>query len=203
MRVPVEVDFGGATLRAEVLGTTDDVLLLQAGIQGVSLPPIGTMVRLRTDWDRQTLTGRLAAPGAAGRFLVALGERAIRRSRRFAVQLPGIVRSAQVLQTGVEVRISDLSQGGARVEGVELPVGAEVDLQFTPPGRSDSLRVFGFVVRVIDNPEVPTVGVAFRLAQPGLTPPDIESLVAAAPPVPKSTAAAVRAGSAPPATSAR
>jgi hypothetical protein len=164
IRVPVIADCGGSIRLAEVIGSTGNVLLLQALDPAAVLPVLGTPVRLRVEWDRQLLNGRIAAHGVAGRFLISVGERAIRSSRRFAVSLPGTAESAHLYGT-VEVRIADLSTGGARVEGIDLPVGTEVNLAFTPPGRSGPINVTGFVVRAIDGSEVPTLGVAFRLVQ--------------------------------------
>jgi PilZ domain-containing protein len=166
IRIPVQADINGAMFAAEVLGSTANVLLLQGPEDG-TLPPLGTPIRLRSDWDKQTLNGRIAAHGTAGRFLVTLGERAIRRSRRFPVDLPGIAKSSQ-LYGPVEVRIKDLSTGGARVEGIMLPVGGEVELRFTPPGRKQPLTVLAFVVRTIEQAAAPTLGVAFRLVQPSM-----------------------------------
>jgi hypothetical protein len=174
----VKAELGGVFVRAEVLGSTSDVMLLQGPDKG-SLPPLGTPIRVKLEWDRQTLNGRVAAHGVGGRFLVSLGERAIRRSRRFAVDLAGIARSSQ-LYGSVEVRIKDLSTGGARVEGILLPVGAEVELTFTPPGRKESLTVLGFVVRSIDQSETPSLGVAFRLVQPSMDVLGNSALTAAA-----------------------
>jgi PilZ domain-containing protein len=166
IRVPVAADFGGGTvLLAEVIGSTDNVLLLQGPDSGATLAPLGTPVRLRVGWDRQMLTGRLAAHGVEGRFLISIGERAIRRSRRFPVDLPGVARSP-LLPGPVEVRVTDLSTGGARVEGVELAVGSEVELRFTPPGRPTPITVLGFVVRLIEIDGARSVGLAFRLVQP-------------------------------------
>jgi hypothetical protein len=166
IRVPVLADLGGTLVPAEILGSTANVLLL-SGPEHWTLPPLGTLVRLSLDWDRQTLSGRLAAHGVAGRFLVSVGERPIRRSRRFAVNLPAIAASPQ-LYGPVEVRLKDLSAGGARIEGIELPIGSEVELTFTPPGRKQPLTVLAFVVRTIDAAEQPTIGVAFRLVQKSL-----------------------------------
>jgi PilZ domain-containing protein len=167
IRIPVIAQCGGQNLKAEVIGSTDNVLLLQGTEADVTLPPLGTPVRLRVVWDRQLLIGRLAAHGVAGRFLVSIGERAIRYSRRFPVDLPGVARSAH-LYGPVEVRIVDLSTGGARVRGIDLPVGTEIELQFTPPGQATDINVLGFVVRAIDGAEMPTLGVAFRLVQPSM-----------------------------------
>src|SRR5205814_9892424 len=113
------------------------------------------------------LSGRVAAHGVAGRFLVSLGERAIRRSRRFPVNLAGTVKT-DLLYGPIAVCITDLSTGGARIERLDLPIGAELELCFTPPGHSGPLNVLAFVVRAIDGSEVPTVGVAFRLVQPSM-----------------------------------
>lgn len=167
IRVPVEAEAGGTTLHAEVLGSTANVLLLQGSNELTVQPPLGTPIRLRLTWDRQVLHGRVAAHGVAGRLLVTIGERAIRRSRRFAVDLPGVAQSAH-LYGAMEVRITDLSTGGARVEGIELPVGSEVNLRFTPPSHSVPIDVLGFVVRTIGGAEPPSVGVAFRLVQPSM-----------------------------------
>jgi hypothetical protein len=167
VRVPVVADCGGSLLRAEVLGSTNNVLLLQGTDLGVALPALGTPVRLKVDWDQQVLTGRLAAHGVASRFLVTLGERAIRRSRRFPVNLNGTANCAH-LYGPVDVRVVDLSTGGARIEGIDLPVGTELELRFTPPGKSAPITVLAFVVRSIGKPDVLTLGVAFRLVQPSI-----------------------------------
>ena len=167
IRVPVVVECAGRVIRCEVIGSTGKVLLLQGVEANLSLPSLGEPVRLKVDWDRQRLSGRLAAHGVASRFLVTIGERAIRRSRRFPVNLPGTATSAH-LYGPVEVRVTDLSTGGARVEGFDLPVGTELELCFTPPGRPDPINVLGFVVRSIGTPESASVGVAFRLVQPSV-----------------------------------
>jgi len=144
IRVPVVADLGGGNVvHAEVIGSTASVLLLQGPDTGAKIAALGAPVRLRVDWDRQLLNCRLAAHGVGGRFLVSIGERAIRRSRRFPVDLPGVARTAQ-LPGPVDVRVVDLSTGGARVEGIELPVGSEIELRFTPPGRSTPITVLGF-----------------------------------------------------------
>jgi PilZ domain len=166
IRVPVAADFGaGTVVSAEVIGSTESVLLLQGPDSGGTVAPLGATVRLRVGWDRQTLTGRLAAHGAEGRFLISIGERAIRRSRRFPVDLPGVARTPQG-RGPIEVHICDLSTGGARVEGIELAVGSELELRFTPPGRPTPITVLGFVVRLIDIDGTRSVGLAFRLVQP-------------------------------------
>jgi len=167
LKVPAIAEMGASKLQVDVLGSTESVLLLQARDASAVPASLGIPVRLRLDWDRQIVTGRLAAHGVAGRVLVSIGERAIRRSRRFNVNLTGVARSAHV-DGRVDVRIADLSTGGARVEGLRLPIGSELELRFTPPGRPAPLTVLGFVVRIVEPTEQPTVGVAFRLVQPSM-----------------------------------
>jgi hypothetical protein len=168
IRVPVTADFGsGNVVRADVIGSTASVLLLQGPDMGAKIAQLGALVRLRVEWDRQLLNCRLAAHGAAGRFLVSIGERAIRRSRRFAVDLPGVARAPH-LPEPIEVRVADLSTGGARVEGIDLPVGSELELRFTPPGRPTPITVLGFVVRQVEIDDARSIGLAFRLVQPSM-----------------------------------
>ncbi len=168
IRVPVTADFGsGNVVRVDVIGSTASVLLLQGPDMGAKIAQLGAPVRLRVEWDRQLLNCRLAAHGAAGRFLVSIGERAIRRSRRFAVDLPGVARAPH-LPEPIEVRVIDLSTGGARVEGIDLPVGSELELRFTPPGRPTPITVLGFVVRQVEIDDARSVGLAFRLVQPSM-----------------------------------
>ena len=81
-------ELGGTSLAAEVLGSTSNVLLVEVRDTSAGLPPLGTPIRLRLEWDRQVLHGRLAAHGVSGRFLVSIGERPIRRSRRPGLALP-------------------------------------------------------------------------------------------------------------------
>ena len=157
-------DCGGSIRLAEVIGSTGNVLLLQALDPTAVLPVLGTVVRLKVDWDRQVLNGRLAAHGVAGRFLVSIGERAIRSSRRFAVSLPGTAQSIHLYGT-VEVRIADLSTGGARVEGHRPASWQRRQPDLHTPGRPAPINVTGFVVRQIGGTEVPTLGVAFRMVQ--------------------------------------
>lgn len=165
IQVPVVADLGGSSMPAAILGSTSGVLLVQGHLPRESQPPLGTPVRLRLEWDRQHLSGRLAAHGVGGRFLVALGERPIRRSRRFNVDLAASLRSGHLAGGVQQARVRDLSSGGARVEGIQLPIGADVELHFTPPDRSEPIAVLGFVVRLVERDGVKSIGVAFRLGQ--------------------------------------
>lgn len=166
IRVPVTADCGGSLMRAEVLGSTAGVLLLEALDLHAPLPALGTPIRLRSEWDRRALNGRIAAHGVASRFLVSIGERAIRRSKRVTLDVAGRARSAGSAAL-TDVRVMDLSAGGARVQGLDLPIGSEVGLYFTPPNHTEPINVSGFVVRVIEG-ERPSLGVAFRLVQPSM-----------------------------------
>ena len=68
IQVPVVAELGGTSLAAEVLGSTSNVLLVEVRDASAGLPPLGTPIRLRLEWDRQVLHGRLAAHGVSGRF---------------------------------------------------------------------------------------------------------------------------------------
>ena len=73
LRVPVVAAYGASSIRAEVLGSSPHVMLLQ-GLEPTRLPPLGTRLRLHVGWDRQQLNGRLAAHGVNSRFLVPIAE---------------------------------------------------------------------------------------------------------------------------------
>jgi hypothetical protein len=169
IRVPVDADFGGGSvLPAEVIGSTAHVLLLQGPKAGTKLARLGAPVRLRVKWDRQMLTGRFASYGVAGRFLVSIGERPIRQTQRYSVDLPGVAYASQLPQGRAQVWVADLSTGGARIRGIDLEVGSELELRFKPPGREEPITVLGFVVRVIDSADGGSVALAFRLVPPSL-----------------------------------
>jgi PilZ domain len=151
-------------LPATVLRTTPEVVLLQ-GEPGADLPPIGAPVRVHVDWDKQRLHGRVAAHGQRGRYLVSLGFRAIRRAPRVRVDLPAAARAATPHGLDVrEVRIVEFSSSGARLEGLELAVGAELNLSFTPLRQARPVTVRAVVVRLIEGAQPPQIGVVFRLA---------------------------------------
>ena len=103
---------------------------------------------------------RLAAYGQNNRFLIALGSRAVRGAARVRVDLRGVMRG--VSSAGArQVRVVDLSSSGARVAGLELPVGADFDLSLVPPGRKDVVTVRCVVVRAIGDEPAAEHGVAF------------------------------------------
>ena len=167
IRVPVVGLCSGDVIRGDVVVATPHVIVLERTDDSTEVPPLGSPIRLRLEWDRHIIQGRVAANGSSGRFLVSVGERAIRRSQRYAVNLVGMVRSPH-LHAAVQVHIRDLSAGGARIEGVELPIGAELELQFTPPFQTAPMSVAAFIAREIEGAEVPSLGVAFRTSQPAL-----------------------------------
>jgi hypothetical protein len=137
-----------------------NMLVLEGNDPSASLPAPGTPVRI--EGSEETFVGRVAEHGRAGRFLVSLGERPIRRSARLKVSLPATVRSAELPETA-EAEIVDLTTSGARIRGVELPVGSEVNLCFTPPGRDEPVMVRAHVVHGTHAAQRPWIGVAFRL----------------------------------------
>jgi PilZ domain-containing protein len=159
----VHVSWKGESARtAFLIHAAPNMLVLDAGDVDHGLPPEGMEVSVET--PRETLIGRVAEHGRAGRFLVALGDRPVRRANRLPVSLPAIVRAAHPY-TGelCEVEIVDLTTGGARVRGMELPVGADVNLCFTPPGREEPVTVRAGVVHATQGAQHPWMGLAFRL----------------------------------------
>jgi hypothetical protein len=104
----------------------------------------------------------MAEHGRGGRFLVSLGDRPVRQSLRLRVSLPGTLR-APSLPAPLSIAIADLTTGGARIRGVELPVGSPVTLGFTPPAREQPVSVRAIVVHSTHRAEQPWIGVVFRL----------------------------------------
>jgi hypothetical protein len=145
---------------AFLIHAAHNMLVLEAGDPQLPLPSEGT--RVTVAGPRETFVGRVAEHGRAGRFLVSVGDRPVRRANRLRVSLPATVRSAE-LGEAREVEIVDLTTGGARVRGVELGVGSEVNLRFTPPGREEPVTVRAAVVHGTRGSREPWVGLAFRL----------------------------------------
>ncbi len=147
-----------------VVRSTLHVALLEAKQMPEGLRQLGVLIRLESPGDPAPLPARLAALGKGGRYLVSLGYRPIRRSPRTSVDLPTLVKSP-ALDGVVLARIVNLSETGARVQGVQLPIGEEVDLSFTPPegngGETDRMTVRGQVVRHIVDAENVEIGVHF------------------------------------------
>jgi hypothetical protein len=145
---------------AAVVHKTPRMLVLEASDPRTVLPPLGT--RIEIHGDRTQVSGSLAEHGRAGRFLVALGDRPVRRSLRLKVSLPGTLRS-KALSAPQTVEIVDLTTGGARLRGVELPVGTQVTLDFTPPYRDEPVSVRAVVAHGTHGAQQPWMGVVFRL----------------------------------------
>jgi acyl-coenzyme A thioesterase PaaI-like protein len=57
-------------------------------------------------------------------------------------------------------RVVDLSSSGARLAGVRLPVGSELEVSFVPPGRPYAVTMHCVVVRAT-NEAGSSVGVTF------------------------------------------
>jgi hypothetical protein len=148
---------------AVVLHSGRDLLVLEAPQPSYTLPAPGTLTTVvPADGSGQPLTGRLAEQGRGGRFLVALGDRPVRSGARLRVSLPATLRSP-ALSAPMAVEMVDLTTGGARVRGVELPVGTPVTLDFTPPGGDEPVSVRSSVAHGTHGAAQPWVGVAFRL----------------------------------------
>jgi PilZ domain len=148
-----------AHLDAVVLHAAPTMLVLEAA-HDAHLPEPGTAVEVDSQSGRSS--GRLAEHGRGGRFLVSLGERPVRRSARLRVSLPATLRSP-ALSSSQLVELADLTTGGARIRGVELPVGTQVTLDFTPPSRTDPVTVRAAVAHGTHNAARPWIGVTFRL----------------------------------------
>jgi hypothetical protein len=148
------------TATAVIVHAARDVLVLEAADPSRVLPPLGTEVHVTG--ESQDLNGRLAEHGRAGRFLVSIGLRPVRRAMRLRVSLPGTLRCATQPQP-LTVEIVDLTTGGCRVRGIEVPVGTQVTLDFTPPGRDQPVSVRALVAHATQSAVKPWIGVAFRL----------------------------------------
>lgn len=145
---------------AVVLHSASGVLVLEAVDPKVTLPSIGTEVQV--DKAGMQLSGRLAEHGRGGRFLLSLGDRPVRQSMRLKISRPGTLRSPS-LPSAVPVEVIDLTTGGARLRGVELPVGSQVTLDFTPPYREEPVSVRARVAHGTHGAAQPWIGIVFRL----------------------------------------
>src|ERR687885_2389468 len=90
----VQISWGDdAELSAFLIHAARNILVLE-GDGERTLPALGTPVRIARPGE--TLTGRVAEHGRAGRFLVSLGDRPVRRANRLRVSLPATVRSLKL-----------------------------------------------------------------------------------------------------------
>jgi hypothetical protein len=144
---------------ATVVHASRTMLVLEAADPNQVLPPLGTTIAV--DAAVGKMMGRLAEHGRRGRFLLSIGERAVRRGLRLKVSLPGSLRTRDLAPVTVE--IVDLTTAGARVRGLELPIGTQVTLEFTPPGRNDAVAVRAMVAHSTEQSPQPWIGVRFRL----------------------------------------
>jgi PilZ domain len=156
----VHITWEEGDVTAAVVHSGRGMLVLEAPDPATALPAIGTLVSVKT--ERQQFSGRLAEHGRGGRFLVSVGERQVRRAPRLKVSLPGTLRGAGA-GTAQVVEIVDLTTGGARIRGLELPVGSQVTLDFTPPYRDEPVSVRGVVAHGTHRAQQPWIGIIFRL----------------------------------------
>jgi hypothetical protein len=136
------------------------MLILETDVESRLLPPIGTEVEVFGATG--PLHGQLAEHGRGGRFMICIADRPVRRSPRLRVSLAATVRAPGLAQPK-SVELVDLTTGGARVRGVELPVHTSVTLDFTPPGQQQPVSVRGTVAHSTHNARQPWIGVTFRL----------------------------------------
>ncbi len=158
----VAVTWGDRSTSATVVYTTPEVLLLDGELPRGSVPPIGAPVRVTVRGRRSAVSGRLAATGRARRYLVSLGLRPVRRSPRYRVDLPVDVTSS-ALPGPARARIVNLSRSGARLRDLDVPVGTDLQLSFTPPGNPGPVDVRAVVVRALGETAPRELGVALRL----------------------------------------
>ncbi len=164
VREQIDVDWeNGQVTRADLVYKTDSALLLKGKKPSGRTLPVGSLVRIHVRGGARSISGRIATYGQSDIYLVALGTRAVRRAPRYRVDLPVLVRSP-LLAGAVAGRIVDLSSAGARVRGVDLPLEADVELQFVPPGQTQPVTMRAIVVRSLSDEAIPSVGVAFCMA---------------------------------------
>jgi hypothetical protein len=145
---------------AVVVHASRTMLVLEAADPNQVLPPLGTTIAV--DAGLGHMLGRLAEHGRHGRFLLSIGGRAVRRALRLKTSIPGSLRSRD-LTAPVDVEIVDLTTAGARVRGLELAVGTQLTLDFTPPGRTEPVAVRATVAHTTEQSATPWIGVTFRL----------------------------------------
>ncbi len=143
-----------------VVRSTRHVALLEGSTLPSDLIELGSFVRIVVEHEPVPIPGRLAARGTAGRYLVALGNRRVRGAKRVQVDLPALVRS-RALDGIVLARITNLSETGARLEGVEVPIDEELDVAFTPPKENQRVTIRARVVRHVVDGDRTEVGVHF------------------------------------------
>jgi hypothetical protein len=156
------IAWGREVTRASILHVTSSVLLLEGDKPRARALAPGAPVRIGRPGRTPSVPARLAADGQGRRYLLTLGSRAVRGTPRARVDLPAIV-GATNLPGPVAVRVVDLSTSGARLRGLELPVGANCEVSFVPPGRRDLVTRRSVVVHTLPLGVPTELGVAFRL----------------------------------------
>ncbi len=160
----LDVDWeNGQVTEAELVYRVESAVLLRGSKPIGRALPIGSVVRLHVRDASRSIQGRIAAYGRGDAYLVALGTRAVRRAPRYRVDLPATIHSPY-LPNDTGGRIVDLSAAGARVSGLSLPLGADLDLRFVPPGESGAVTMRAIVVRCVPSASPPEAGIAFCMA---------------------------------------
>jgi methyl-accepting chemotaxis protein len=109
--------------------------------------------------------GTEALAGTAERLRGLIAGFRLTEARRQAVNIP--VAVALRLWTGTRsAKIVDLSATGARVDGLEIPAGSEIQLQFTDPETTMRVLRTAKVMRSANGEGGPWVGIAFVADEP-------------------------------------
>jgi methyl-accepting chemotaxis protein len=104
--------------------------------------------------------GTEALAGTAERLRKLIAHFRLTEARRERVNIPVSVQCAvwSGTRTG---SIVDLSSSGARIDGLAVPEGSEIQMQFVEPGTGARLRKRGRVMRSASADGQPWVGIAF------------------------------------------
>lgn len=106
-----------------------------------------------------------ALGGTADRLRRVIAHFQLTEARRQAVDIPVVVRSS-VFAGERHARIVDLSATGARVDGLEAPSGAQLELTFVPTGERTAVVRHATVKRSAMGDNGPWLGLAFDGAAP-------------------------------------
>src|SRR5258708_31149335 len=101
-------------ITAVILHAAKDMLVLEAADPRLTLPPLGTVMQV--NGEALKVSSRLAEYGRAGRFLVCMGGRPVRRAVSIRVSFLGPLR-CPLLPDPLRVVIGDPPTVGSRRRG--------------------------------------------------------------------------------------
>ena len=106
-------------------------------------------------------------PASANRIPVSPLGRSQRTAPRRPVSAEVSVRERGSEGSALPLELVEVSAAGAFVSSsLLLPVGAEVELEFSLPDRNESFMVQGKVARVHERPDRPGMGIVFEKVDP-------------------------------------